>query len=148
MVSLRERAARPVQHGVLWPALAGLVAMVLLIGLGVTTVAAPPTDATAFELAFGVAPALVWAVASMAIGRFVRDGLIRQGLVLSPASALLIAGGLVVSGAFSVMPYEFLLTDVAGLGFDVVVPLWITGVLLLLAAFGAHRLAVRRAGAI
>ncbi len=141
MAKLRERAARPVRHGVLWPSLAALIALVLVIGIGVTTSAAPPRTAGAVDLAFALAPCLVWAVASLLIGRFLAAALIRQGLVLSPASALLIAGGLVIVGAFCVLPYEFLLTDLAGLSFDVVVPLWAFGALLLVAALAAHALA-------
>ncbi len=141
MPGLRDVASRPVRHEVLWPALTAVLALVLVVGLGVTTVAAPPTGASAVDLAFGLGPVLVWAAASVAIGRFVRGGLMRQGLTLSPASSLLIAGGLAVSGAFCVMPYEFMLVDVAGLGFDVVLPLWLLGVLLLIGAVAAHFLA-------
>lgn len=140
MASLREVAARPVRHEVLWPALGALVAFVLVIGLGVTTVAAPPRTAGA-DLGFALAPCLAWAIASVVIGRFLGAGLIRQGLVLSHASSLLIAGGLVITGAFCVLPYEFMLTDLAGLSFDVVVPLWAFGALLLVAALAAHVLA-------
>lgn len=141
MANLRETAARPVRHEVLWPALAALVVLVLVIGIGVTTLAAPPRAAGVVDLGFALAPCLAWTVASFLIGRFLAAGLIRQGLLLSPSSSLLIAGGLVITGAFCVLPYEFMLTDLAGLTFDVVVPLWALGVLLLLAALAAHLLA-------
>lgn len=143
MAKLGERAARPVRHEVLWSALAALAAFVLVIGLGVTSLAAPPRHAGAVDLGFALAPSLAWAVASVVIGRFLAAGLARQRLLLSPASALLIAGGLVITGAFCVLPYEFMLTDLAGLTFDVVVPLWAVGALLLVAALTAHLLARR-----
>lgn len=141
MAGLRAAAARPIRHEVLWPALAALVAFVLTVGIGVPTLAAPPRAAGAVDLGFALAPCLVWATASLLIGRFFAAGLIRQGLLLSPASALLIAGGLVITGAFVVLPYEFLLIDLAGLTVDVVVPLWAVGVLLLVAAAAAAVLA-------
>lgn len=146
MATMRERAARPVRHELAWPSLAALIALVLVIGIGVTTMAALPTAASAGELAFALAPSLAWTVASLLIGRFLAAGLIRQGAVLSLASALLMAGALVIVGAFCVMPYEFLLTDRAGLSFDVVLPLWGLGVLLLLAAAAMHVAARRYEG--
>lgn len=141
MAYLQEIAGRSVRHEVVWPALAALIAIVLVVGIGVTTLAAPPAGAGVVDLGFALAPCVVWALTSVVIGRFVRAGLLRQGLALSPASALLIGGGLVITGAFCVLPYEFMLTDLAGLRFDVVVPLWAFGALLLVAALTAHLLA-------
>ncbi|MBK7720812.1 MAG: hypothetical protein IPI32_00935 [Austwickia sp.] len=140
-MSVREACARPMRHEVVWPVLAALVVLVMLVGVGVTTLAAPARGVSAIDLGFALAPLVTWLLASVAIGRFVRGGLIRQGIALTPASALVMAGGLVVTGAFCVLPYEFLLADVAGLTFDVVVPLWALGAAMLVGAVLCHLLA-------
>src|SRR5665648_639551 len=98
MGGVRATINRPVPPERLWPALTVIVGVVVVLGLGVTTLVAPPADASAVDLAFGLAPMIVWVGATVAIGRFVRAALARRPMPVDLASALLIAGGMLITG--------------------------------------------------